>query len=72
MGRNQARRTLDQKCVDDEMERHDVLFNYRHYPIDECASAYKNYDDVIGSMLEARIARVVSRHKPLMVLKGND
>ncbi|MBZ5552984.1 MAG: RtcB family protein [Acidobacteriia bacterium] len=72
MGRNQARRTLDQKSVDEEMERHDVLFNYRHYPIDESAAAYKNYEDVIQSMLEARIARLVSRHKPLMVLKGND
>jgi RNA-splicing ligase RtcB len=72
MGRNQARRTLDQRSVDEEMERHDVLFNYRHYPIDESAAAYKNYEDVIQSMLEAKIARVVSRHKPLMVLKGND
>jgi tRNA-splicing ligase RtcB len=72
MGRNQARRVLDQKQIDDEMERHDVLFNYRHYPIDEAAPAYKNYKDVIDSMLEARIARIVSRHKPLMVLKGND
>jgi tRNA-splicing ligase RtcB len=72
MGRNQARRTLDQKAVDEEMEQHDVLFNYRHYPIDESAAAYKNYEDVISSMLDARIARIVSRHKPLMVLKGND
>jgi tRNA-splicing ligase RtcB len=72
MGRNQARRVLDQKHIDEEMDRHDVLFNYRHYPIDEAAPAYKNYKDVIDSMLEARIARIVSRHKPLMVLKGND
>ena len=35
MGRNQARRVLDQKFVDAEMERQDVMFNYRHYPIDE-------------------------------------
>ena len=72
MGRNQARRTLDQKTIDEEMDRQDVLFNYRHYPIDEAAPAYKNYDDVINSILEAKIARIVSRHKPLMVLKGND
>lgn len=72
MGRNQARRTLSQKCVDEEMDRNDVLFNYRHYPIDESAAAYKNYEDVINSILEARLARIVSRHKPLMVLKGND
>jgi tRNA-splicing ligase RtcB len=72
MGRNQARRTLNQKQIDEEMDRHDVLFNYRHYPIDECAAAYKNYDDVINSILEAKLARVVSRHKPLLVLKGND
>ncbi len=72
MGRNQARRTLDQKTIDEEMDRCDVLFNYRHYPIDEAAPAYKNYEDVINSILEARIARIVSRHKPLMVLKGND
>lgn len=72
MGRNQARRTLNQKAVDEQMEQQDVLFNYRHYPIDESAAAYKNYDDVIESILEAKIARIVSRHKPLMVLKGND
>lgn len=72
MGRHQARRTLDQKQVDEELDRGDVLFNDRHYPIDESPAAYKNYDDVINSILEARLARIVSRHKPLMVLKGND
>jgi tRNA-splicing ligase RtcB (3'-phosphate/5'-hydroxy nucleic acid ligase) len=72
MGRNQARRVLDQKFVDDEMQRRDVLYNYRHYPIDEFGAAYKNYDSVLNSIKEAKIAKIVSRHLPLMVLKGND
>ncbi|MDD5542760.1 MAG: RtcB family protein [Acidobacteriia bacterium] len=72
MGRNQARRVLIQKEVDEQMDRNDVLFNSRHYPIDESPAAYKNYEDVINSILEARLARIVSRHRPLMVLKGND
>ncbi len=47
LGRREAKRTLTQKYVDEQMDKADVLFNKRHYPVDEFSEAYKDYDEVI-------------------------
>lgn len=70
LGRREAKRVLSQKYVDEQMDKADVLFNKRHYPIDEFSEAYKDYDEVIKSVELAGLARKVARMKPLFVIKG--
>lgn len=71
MGRNEAKRALSQKYVDEQMDKADVLFNKRHYPVDEFSEAYKDYDEVIKSVVLSGMAKEVARLKPLFVIKGD-
>lgn len=71
MGRREAKRTLAQKYVDDQMDKADVLFNKRHYPVDEFSEAYKDYDEVVKSVTLSGLAKEVARLKPLFVIKGD-
>jgi len=70
MGRNEAKRLLSQEYVDNKMAEADVLFNKRFYPVDEFAEAYKDYDEVISSIIKSGLAREVARLKPMFVIKG--
>ena len=70
LGRREAKRTFTQQYVDEQMENADVLFNKRHYPIDEYSEAYKDYDEVIKSVELAGLAKEVARMKPIFVVKG--
>ena len=47
MGRKAAFRSLDQRAIDDELDRADVLTNCRFYPRDEAPAVYKV--DIIGA-----------------------
>ena len=69
MGRMAAKRTLKQADVDASMLAHDVLSNCRNYPVDEAAAAYKNFTDVIDSVIEAKLARPVARLRARFVIK---
>ena len=71
MGRNEAKRRLSQQYVDKKMEEADVLFNKRFYPVDEFTEAYKDYDEVISSVVKAGLAKEVARMKPMFVIKGD-
>ena len=72
MGRNAAKRTLNQKTVDDGMLAADILYNGRNYPIDEAPAAYKDFNQVIGSVEEAGLARTVAHLQARFVLKDSD
>ena len=71
LGRREAKRVLTQKYVDDQMDKADVLFNKRYYPIDEFSEAYKDYDEVIKSVVLSGLAKEIAKLKPLFVIKGD-
>jgi len=69
MGRKAAKRALDQRRVDDELERHDILTNCRRYPLDEAPDAYKDFGEVVKSVERAGLARVVAHLGAKFVIK---
>ncbi|MDO4571160.1 MAG: RtcB family protein [Planctomycetia bacterium] len=71
-GRNAAVRELNQQAVDQEFADADILTNCRQYPVDEAPSAYKNFDDVLNSVVEAGLAREVARLHARFVIKDTD
>ena len=72
MGRRNAKRTLDQQAVDQEMLEDDILTNCRRYPLDEAPAAYKNFDDVLQSVKDAGLAAEVARLRAVFVIKDGD
>ena len=72
MGRRNASRTLDQKTVDREFDEDDILTNCRRYPLDEAPAAYKNFDEVKRSGIEAGLASEVASLKARFVIKDGD
>jgi tRNA-splicing ligase RtcB len=72
MGRRDAGRRLDQKTVDAELDRCDILSNCRQYPIDEAPDAYKAFGDVLDSVEGAGLATTVAKLKATFVIKDGD
>lgn len=72
LGRKAAKRTLDQRVVDDSFDKADIISNCRHYPIDEAPDAYKNFDEVLHSVKSAGLASEVARLKARFVIKDGD
>ena len=72
MGRNHAKRTLNQAAVDKELFDADILYNGRTYPIDEAPAAYKAFDQVTASVEQAGLAKVVARLRARFVIKDMD
>ena len=72
MSRSAARRQLDQKRVNQEMQRQDILINTRDVPIDESGPCYKDLNQVLGVVETAGLAKVVKRLRPVACIKGND
>ncbi|RYD33112.1 MAG: RtcB family protein, partial [Verrucomicrobiaceae bacterium] len=72
MGRREAGRRLDQKTVDAEMDRLDIMSNCRRYPIDESPDAYKDFTEVLNSVEQAGLAKPVARLKARFVIKDGD
>jgi len=72
MGRNHAKRTLNQASVDAQMLEADILYNGRSYPLDEAPAAYKDFNEVIGSVEQAGLAKVVAKLRARFVVKDGD
>lgn len=72
MGRNHAKRTLNQAVVDQGLAQADILHNGRQYPIDEAPAAYKDFNQVMASVEEAGLAKTVARLQARFVIKDND
>lgn len=71
-GRKAAIRELDQKTVDEEFVKSDILTNCRQYPRDEAPAAYKDFDAVLDSVKLAGLASEVARLKARFVIKYAD
>lgn len=72
MSRTAATRTLDQGAVDASFDESDILFNGRHYPIDEAPGAYKDFNEVLSSVERAGLASEVARLRARFVIKDGD
>ncbi len=72
MGRNHAKRTLNQQSVDAAMLAADILYNGRSYPLDEAPAAYKDFVQVTASVEEAGLAKVVAKLRARFVVKDGD
>lgn len=72
MGRKAAMRDLDQRKVDADFERADILSNCRKYPLDEAPNAYKDFAEVVRSVELAGLASTVARLRARFVIKDND
>lgn len=84
LARGQAKRKLEhkQERIDEEMNTvkrtfngvpvEGILSNHRHIPLDECAYAYKDLDEVLAVLEAEGIARVANRLYPVANVKGAD
>ncbi len=72
LGRKQAKRTLNQAAVDKELLDCDIMHNGRLYPLDEAPDAYKVFDEVTASVVDAGLALTVARLDTKFVIKDND
>ncbi|MEL6397357.1 MAG: RtcB family protein [Planctomycetota bacterium] len=72
LGRNAAKRSLDQARVDESFASRDVLTNRRRYPLDEAPAAYKDFDEVLSSVKLAGLASEVARLEARFVIKDGD
>jgi len=72
LSRGAAFRNLDQKSIDTEMDACDILSNCRRYPRDEAPDAYKDFEQVLASVKEAKLADEVARLHAMFVIKDAD
>ena len=72
LGRNQAKKKLDQEYINRRMEELDILVNTREIPLDESGPCYKNLDAVLDTVEMAGLAAVTLKLKPVAVIKGED
>ncbi len=72
MGRKAAIRALDQERIDRELDKHDILSNCRRYPKDEAPDAYKDFEEVVRSVEQAKLADKVARLTARFVIKDGD
>ncbi len=72
LGRKAAFRRFDQRRVNRKFEESDILTNCRNYPLDESPDAYKNFEEVLTSVQQARLASVVARLSARFVIKDGD
>jgi tRNA-splicing ligase RtcB len=72
MGRNAARRALNQADVDAKLLAADIIHNGRQYPLDEAPAAYKDFAQVTKSVEQAGLARVVAKLSARFVIKDNE
>jgi tRNA-splicing ligase RtcB len=71
--RSAARRDITQAAADEQMRELGVLVNAGgHVPVDESPDCYKPADEVIRSVVEAGLAEVETRLRPLASIKGSD
>lgn len=74
MGRNQARKNIPMDDFKDALESAGVVVNERNIGdlLDEAPQAYKDVDEVVRSVVDAGLCKVVARLWPLANMKGTD
>jgi tRNA-splicing ligase RtcB len=73
MSRGEAMRQLDQRKVDEQYRRDDILVNLDgRVPLDESAACYKSSEEVVAAVVAAGLARVEHKLWPVASIKGND
>lgn len=71
IGRKQARRELNQAVVDQGLRYSDVIHNNREFPLDEAPAVYKDFNEVIDSVVGADLATKVANLDAKLVVKGS-
>ena len=73
MSRGEAMRQLDQRKVDEQYKRDDILVNLDgRVPLDESSACYKSSEEVVAAVVAAGLARVEHTLWPLASIKGNE
>jgi tRNA-splicing ligase RtcB len=73
MSRGEAMRQLDQRKVDEQYRRDDILVNLDgRVPLDESNHCYKSAEEVVSAVVHAGLARVEHTLWPLASIKGSD
>jgi len=72
LSRNAAAKTITKEEFDRSMG--EVLYNSRNYKelVDEAPPAYKDIEEVVGTLTALEITKKVARLRPLAVIKGRD
>jgi len=73
LSRGEAMRSLDQRKVDEQYRRDDILVNLDgKVPLDESNACYKSAQEVIQAVVGAGLARIDKTLWPVASLKGNE
>ena len=73
LSRGEALRQLDQRKVDEQYRRDDILVNLDgKVPLDESSHCYKSAEEVVSAVVAAGLARVEHTLWPLASIKGNE
>jgi tRNA-splicing ligase RtcB (3'-phosphate/5'-hydroxy nucleic acid ligase) len=72
MSRTEAKQLLDRREVQNELDKNDILSNHRIYPVDEAPDAYKNFREVLNSVVQAGLASEVAKLQARFVIKESD
>jgi tRNA-splicing ligase RtcB len=73
MSRGEAIRQLDQRKVDEQYRRDQILVNLDgRVPLDESGQCYKSAEEVVSAVVAAGLARVEHTLWPLASIKGNE
>lgn len=73
LSRTAARRAISQQAANQRMRELGVMVNAgRNVPVDESPDCYKPAEEVIRAVVEAGLAEVEVRLRPLASIKGND
>jgi tRNA-splicing ligase RtcB len=73
LARGEALRRFDQRHVDEQYRRAEVVVNLDgRVPLDESAACYKPSEEVVAAVVQAGLARVEHRLWPLASIKGTD
>jgi tRNA-splicing ligase RtcB len=73
MSRGEAMRQLDQRKVDEQYRRDDILVNLDgRVPLDESSACYKSCEEVIDAVVSAGLARIDKTLWPLASIKGTE
>lgn len=69
--RSEAKRTLDQRAMDQAFDERGVMANFPYVPLDESHAAYKDVEEVIRVVVTPGVMVVINRLRPVLVLKGS-
>ncbi len=70
MSRRQAKKSIKEKDFKNKMGN--IVYNLPFYKIaDEAPQAYKNVDEVVQTLVDAGLTKLVVKLEPLMVIKGD-